>query len=59
MSTQFETWWEEEGNNDFTTRELCRTAWENGAYCAVNKFNISEHILSGTPLPLPTFKRIN
>lgn len=33
MDTQFETWWENESNTDLTTKELCRIAWENGAYC--------------------------
>ena len=36
MKTQFETWCMQDAPCDATTKELCRIAWENGAYCALN-----------------------
>lgn len=37
MKTQFETWWENDAPySAATTEELCRIAWDNGAYCALN-----------------------
>lgn len=36
MNTQFETWWYNEGSQKRDMKEACRTAWENGAYCALN-----------------------
>ena len=36
MYTQFENWYLHDAPCDATTKELCRIAWENGAYCALN-----------------------
>ena len=37
MNTHFETWGEcDAPYSAETTKELCRIAWENGAYCALN-----------------------
>ena len=36
MHTQFETWYENDARLSSTTKELCRIAWENGAFCALN-----------------------
>lgn len=36
MDTHFETWWENDARPGITTKELCRIAWENRAYCALN-----------------------
>ena len=36
MNTKFETWWKNDAQLGTTTKKLCRMAWENGAYCALN-----------------------
>ena len=50
MRTTFDTWWENEGSkkscgdeylHDFIL-ELCRTAWENGAYCERERLGRNE-----------------
>lgn len=43
MKTQFEIWWETEGDKSFKpVKELCRIAWENGAYCAKEDDDFNE-----------------
>ena len=37
MEAQFEAWWKNDAPYPYiNTKELCRTAWKNGAYCALN-----------------------
>jgi len=51
MKTQFETWWYAEGwAKQHDIKELCRTAWENGAFMERERFGLNETTEEEGPL---------